>query len=81
MAHTKTGASIRGSRKSISKRLGVKKYAGETVIPGNIIVRQRGTEFKPGVGVKIGKDFTISAYITGKVLFKRKKDKMFINVV
>ncbi|MEM0930338.1 MAG: 50S ribosomal protein L27 [Pseudomonadota bacterium] len=70
MAHKKAGGSSRNGRDSESKRLGVKKYGGEAVIPGNIIVRQRGTKVKPGTGVGLGKDHTIFAKIAGHVKFR-----------
>lgn len=70
MAHKKAGGSSRNGRDSHSKRLGVKLFGGEYAIAGNIIVRQRGTKFHPGTGVKIGKDHTLFAVVDGKVLFK-----------
>lgn len=72
MAHKKGGGSTRNGRESHSKRLGVKIYGGEHIIPGNIIVRQRGTEFHPGEGVGMGKDHTLFALVEGKVLFSVK---------
>lgn len=80
MAHKKAGGSSRNGRDSAGRRLGVKKFGGETVIPGNIIVRQRGTKFHPGTGVGIGKDHTIFAIAEGKVEFRKKSDKMFVSV-
>lgn len=81
MAHKKGGGSSRNGRDSQSKRLGVKKYGGELVIPGNIIVRQRGTKFRPGINVGIGKDHTIYAMIEGYVKFENvTKDKKQISV-
>nr|BDA98963.1 ribosomal protein L27 [Rhodomonas sp. NIES-2332] len=71
MAHKKGSGSTRNGRDSNAKRLGVKKYGGEKVIPGNILVRQRGTKFKPGNNVGIGKDNTLYSLIEGKVLFER----------
>ena len=71
MAHKKGAGSTRNGRDSNSKRLGVKRYGGEFVIPGNIIVRQRGTKFHPGENVGIGKDHTIYAKIEGLVAFER----------
>ena len=65
MAHKKAGGSVRNGRDSESKRLGVKRYGGQLVIAGNIIVRQRGTEFHPGENVGIGKDHTLFALIDG----------------
>ena len=73
MAHKKAGGSSRNGRDSEAKRLGVKKFGGETVIPGNIIVRQRGTKVYPGTGVGIGKDHTLFALVGGRVLFKDGK--------
>ena len=69
MAHKKAGGSSRNGRDSAGRRLGVKKFGGEAVIPGNIIIRQRGTKFHPGANVGIGKDHTIFALIEGKVKF------------
>ena len=69
MAHKKAGGSSRNGRDSESKRLGVKRYGGELVTAGNIIVRQRGTEFHPGVNVGIGKDHTLFATADGRVRF------------
>ena len=72
MAHKKAGGSSRNGRDSAGRRLGVKKYGGEHVIPGNIIIRQRGTKWHPGENVGLGKDHTIFALITGQVTFKKK---------
>ena len=72
MAHKKGGGSTRNGRESESKRLGVKIYGGEHIVPGNIIVRQRGTEFHPGEGVGMGKDHTLFALVEGKVPFAVK---------
>jgi large subunit ribosomal protein L27 len=74
MAHKKGGGSSRNGRDSHSKRLGVKKFGGEWVRSGNIIVRQRGTKFKPGKGVGLGRDFTIFAVTDGYVKFETVKD-------
>ena len=74
MAHKKAGGSSRNGRDSAGRRLGVKKYGGEAVIPGNIIVRQRGTKIMPGTGVGLGKDHTIFAMIEGNVTFRTTKD-------
>ena len=71
MAHKKAGGSSRNGRDSAGRRLGVKKYGGESVISGNIIVRQRGTKFHPGTGVGLGRDHTIFAVIDGNVQFSR----------
>ena len=70
MAHKKGGGSSRNGRDSESKRLGVKKFAGEFVIPGNILVRQRGTRINPGRNVGMGKDHTLFATATGHVVFE-----------
>ena len=77
MAHKKAGGSTRNNRDSESKRLGVKRYAGERVKSGNILVRQRGTKFAPGLGVGLGKDYTVFATIDGFVKFSKKKVKRF----
>ena len=71
MAHKKAGGSSRNGRDSAGRRLGIKKYGGEIVIPGNIIVRQRGTKWRPGTGVGLGKDHTIFALIDGRVAYRR----------
>ena len=82
MAHKKAGGSSRNGRDSAGRRLGVKKYGGEAVIPGNIIIRQRGTKFHPGDNVGIGKDHTIFAMSEGKVEFTRKRGgRSFVSVV
>ncbi len=75
MAHKKAGGSSRNGRDSESKRLGVKRYSGENVLAGNIIVRQRGTAFHPGLNVGIGKDHTLFALAEGKVDFSIKGPK------
>ena len=76
MAHKKSGGSSSNGRDSIGRRLGVKKFGGESVIAGNIIIRQRGTKFHPGNNVGMGKDHTLYALITGYVKFERKgRDK------
>ena len=74
MAHKKAGGSSRNGRDSNAQRLGVKRFGGEEVLAGNIIVRQRGTKFKPGKNVGLGKDHTIYALIDGKVLFSRQAE-------
>jgi len=73
MAHKKAGGSSRNGRDSAGRRLGVKKFGSQEVIPGNIIVRQRGTKFYPGVGVGIGKDHTLFALTEGRVRFHSGK--------
>lgn len=81
MAHKKAGGSSRNGRDSECRRLGVKKYGGEAVIPGNILVRQRGTKFYPGEGVGIGKDHTLFATAEGKVKFYKKAgNRQFVAV-
>jgi|TARA_A100001011_G_C14102023_1_gene753232 ribosomal protein L27 len=81
MAHKKAGGSSRNGRDSAGRRLGVKKFGGEKVIPGNIIIRQRGTKYYPGENVGIGKDHTIFALKEGKVSFKKKSSgKKFVSV-
>lgn len=72
MAHKKAGGSSRNGRDSHSKRLGIKRYAGQEVTPGNIIVRQRGSSFHPGSGVRMGKDYTLFATAGGRVRFDVK---------
>ena len=82
MAHKKAGGSSRNGRDSAGRRLGVKKFGGEAVIPGNIIVRQRGTKWWPGEGVGMGKDHTIFATEGGHVKFhKGLKGRTFISVL
>ena len=81
MAHKKAGGSSRNGRDSAGRRLGVKKFGGETVLSGNIIVRQRGTKFHPGENVGIGKDHTLFALTTGSVNFRKKTGgRTFVNV-
>ena len=81
MAHKKAGGSSRNGRDSAGRRLGVKKFGGEAVAPGNILVRQRGTKFWPGVGVEIGRDHTIFAVAEGHVSFRKGfKGRTFISV-
>ena len=75
MAHKKGQGSTQNNRDSAGRRLGVKKYGGEAVIPGNIIIRQRGTKIHPGTNVGMGKDHTIFALIEGTVKFERKDKK------
>ncbi|MBI04900.1 MAG: 50S ribosomal protein L27 [Pelagibacteraceae bacterium] len=80
MATKKAGGSSRNGRDSIGRRLGVKKFGGENVISGNIIVRQRGTKFHPGSNVGIGKDHTIFATTNGKVTFKKTRLRTYVSV-
>lgn len=75
MAHKKAGGSTRNGRDSESKRLGVKRFGGEQVLAGNIIVRQRGTHFHPGRNVGIGKDHTLFALAEGRVVFETKGER------
>jgi len=83
MAHKKAGGSSRNGRDSESKRLGVKRYAGQEVLAGNILIRQRGTKFHPGKNVGRGKDDTLFATANGKVEFSRKgpKQRRTVSVV
>lgn len=83
MAHKKAGGSTRNGRDSESKRLGVKRFGGEDVTAGNIIVRQRGTKFHAGVNVGLGHDHTLFAKANGKVVFEQKgpKNRTFVSVV
>ncbi|MDO8638434.1 MAG: 50S ribosomal protein L27 [Candidatus Daviesbacteria bacterium] len=80
MAHTKAGGSTKTNRDSNSKRLGVKKYGGETVQPGSIIIRQKGSHFYSGVGTKVGNDYTIYAVTSGKVEFAKRNGKSIVSV-
>ena len=81
MATKKAGGSSRNGRDSAGRRLGVKRYAGQIVLPGNIIVRQRGTRIHPGDHVGMGKDHSIFAKVKGKVEFKKtKSDRTFVSV-
>ena len=82
MAHKKAGGSSRNGRDSAGRRLGVKKFGGEAVIPGNIIARQRGNKYWPGAGVGEGKDHTIFATAEGRVTFRKGfKGRTFISVL
>ena len=83
MAHKKAGGSSRNGRDTEGRRLGIKKYGGQVVVPGNIIVRQRGTKFHPGKNVGCGKDHTLFAKSDGVVEFtvKGPKQRKFVNVV
>ncbi|MGF1605226.1 MAG: 50S ribosomal protein L27 [Rhodothalassiaceae bacterium] len=73
MAHKKAGGSSRNGRDTIGRRLGVKKFGGEAVVPGNIIIRQRGTKWYPGENVGMGKDHTLFALVEGQVTFATKR--------
>ena len=82
MAHKKAGSATSNGRDSAGRRLGVKKSGGSRVIPGNIIIRQRGTSVHPGLNVGMGKDHTLFALIDGVVAFRKKKDnRSFVSVV
>lgn len=82
MAHKKAGGSSRNGRDTIGKRLGIKRFGGEQVIPGNILVRQRGTKWHPGTGVGLGRDYTIFAVETGNVQFKTKANgRVYVSVI
>ena len=81
MAHKKAGGSSRNGRDSAGRRLGVKKFGGEIVVPGNIIVRQRGTKYHPGENVGLGRDHTIFALLPGKVSFRQRAGgRTFVSV-
>ncbi len=80
MAHKKAGGSSRNGRDSDGRRLGVKKFGGEQVIPGNIIIRQRGTKYHPGQNVGIGTDHTLFATAAGVVTFEKKQTRQFVSV-
>jgi large subunit ribosomal protein L27 len=83
MAHKKAGGSTRNGRDSQAQRLGVKRYGGQVVKAGNILVRQRGTQFHPGDNVGIGKDHTLFATMDGRVLFQEKgpKNRRYISII
>lgn len=81
MAHVKAGATTSGNRDSKPKRRGIKIYGGEKTIPGNIIVRQKGTKFNAGAGTRMGKDFTIYAVTGGIVAFKRHWSDTVVSVI
>ena len=82
MAHKKSGGSSRNGRDSAGQRLGVKKFGGENVLAGNILVRQRGTKFWPGNNVGLGRDHTLFATATGAVQFTTKRDnRTYVNIV
>ncbi len=81
MAHIKSGGAVKTNKDSVSKRLGVKIYGGQRAEPGNIIVRQRGTKVAPGVGVGMGKDFTVYALTSGLVTFGQKLGKQIVSIL
>jgi large subunit ribosomal protein L27 len=80
-ASKKGAGSTRNGRDSNAQRLGIKRYGGETVLAGNILVRQRGTKFYPGTGVGIGKDDTLFAVVSGVVSFTEKRNRKHVNVI
>ena len=80
MAHKKAAGSTRNGRDSAGRRLGIKLFGGQVAIPGNIIVRQRGTQVYPGLGVGIGKDHTLFALVEGQVVFSRRDNRKYVNV-
>ncbi len=81
MAHKKAGGSSRNGRDSAGRRLGIKKFGGEGVAAGNIIVRQRGTKVHPGVHVGMGKDHTLFALVEGRVQFGQRRGKTTVSVI
>ncbi len=81
MAHVKAGGVAKGNKDSVSKRLGVKVYGGQFAKSGSIIIRQKGTKVYPGINVSMGKDFTLSSCILGKVQFGVKKGKKIVSVL
>ncbi|MEO5345383.1 MAG: 50S ribosomal protein L27 [Magnetococcus sp. YQC-9] len=81
MAHKKAGGSTRNGRDSIGRRLGVKRYGGQKVVPGNILIRQRGSEVFPGNGVGMGRDFTLFALVEGIVTFGERNNRRYVHVV
>ena len=80
MAHKNAGGSTRNGRDSIGRRLGIKCSGGQQVIPGNIIIRQRGTKFYPGEGVGMGNDHTLFAMAEGQVRFSKRNNRQYVNV-
>lgn len=80
MAHIKAGATTKGNRDSIGKRLGVKIYGGQVASPGNVIIRQRGTRVYPGVGVSMGRDHTLFATVSGFVMFSTRRGRQYVSV-
>ncbi len=81
MAHKKAGGSSRNGRDSAGRRLGVKRFGGEHVLAGNIIVRQRGTKFHPGPNMGMGRDHTLFALVEGQVKFRKTLDRTFVEIV
>lgn len=80
MAHVKAGGTAAGNKDSVSKRLGVKIYGGQMAQPGSIIIRQKGTKVHPGVGVRLGKDYTIYSVVKGLVSFSQREGKKLVSV-
>jgi large subunit ribosomal protein L27 len=80
MAHVKAGGTAKGNKDSVSKRLGVKIYGGQMAVAGNIILRQKGSRVRPGVGVDMGKDFTLHAKVPGMVQFITKRGKQYVTI-
>lgn len=80
MAHKKAGGSSRNGRDSAGKRLGVKKFGGEAVVPGNIIIRQCGTKWRPGKNVGLGRDYTIYALVKGHVQYSKRAGRTYVSV-
>ena len=80
MAHKNGGVTTKNGRDSNAKRLGVKRYGGEYVIPGNIIIRQNGTKIRPGNSVGLGRDYTIYSLIEGQVTFETKQGRKYVSV-
>ena len=81
MAHVKAGGTAAGNKDSVSKRLGVKVYGGQIAQPGSIIIRQKGTKVYPGVGVRLGKDYTVYSVTKGLVAFSQKMGKKVVSVL
>lgn len=81
MAHVKAGGTAAGNKDSVSKRLGVKVYGGQMAQPGSIIIRQKGTKVYPGVGVRLGRDYTIYAITKGEVMFSTRFGKKLVSVL
>ena len=81
MAHIKAGGVAKGNKDSVSKRLGVKIYGGQRASSGNIIIRQRGSKVRPGIGTSMGKDYTIFALAEGAVAFSIRRGKQFVSVL
>jgi len=80
MAHTKSGAKTKQKTTRPGKRLGIKRNQNQLVVPGNIIVRQRGSQFNPGSGTKMGRDFTIFAVVSGRINFSKQKGKKLVEI-